>query len=44
MELRALNPSLFFLLGKQVASFVFKRYLNKEATLDKAFHYQPHFI
>lgn len=43
MELRALNPSLVFLLGKQVASFVFKRYLNKEATLDKAFHYQPHF-
>ncbi len=42
MELRALNPSLVFLLGKQVASFVFKRYLNKEAELDKTFNYQPH--
>jgi DNA polymerase len=42
MELRVLNPSLVFLLGKQVASFVFKRYLNKEAKLDKAFNYQPH--
>ena len=42
MELRTLNPSLVFLLGKQVASFILRKYLNKEAELDKAFDYKPY--
>lgn len=39
-ELNTFQPSVVFLLGKQVASFVLKRFLNQEFTLSKEFKYE----
>ena len=39
-EINILRPSIVFLLGKQVASFVFKKQANKEVNFDKDFQYQ----
>jgi len=38
-ELATLQPSIVFLLGKQVASFVLKKFSNKQANLPKDFKY-----
>jgi DNA polymerase len=43
-ELKVLNPSIVFLLGKQVASFIIKKHLNQNVTLDSNFNYQFHLI
>lgn len=39
-ELNTLKPSIVFLLGKQVASFVLKRFSDKEPFLCKNFNYE----
>jgi uracil-DNA glycosylase len=38
-ELENLKPTTVFLLGKQVATFIMKRFANEKPMLDDAFHY-----
>jgi uracil-DNA glycosylase family 4 len=43
-ELTDLRPTVVFLLGKQVASFVYKKFEQGEAVLPENFQYQPQII
>ena len=40
-EIKELNPSIIFLLGKQVATFVLKQSCIKQFFLDENFNYEP---
>jgi len=41
MELKTLNPSVVFLLGKQVATFVMKKFGAREVLLPTNYQYKP---
>jgi uracil-DNA glycosylase len=43
-ELDVLKPSLVFLLGKQVASFISKQYMNDDVDLNEEFNYSSFMI